>query len=160
MRLFLPPLLLAVAVLVGCAGTPQTPSVASRTAVDAPHNELLFHAVSLIGTPYRWGGSSPETGFDCSGLINYVFQEAAGLSLPRTTRGLSELPQTTPSNGLRPGDLVLFATSGKRVDHAGIYVGDGRFVHAPSTGGRVRIDDLQASYWQRSFNSARRVLDH
>lgn len=166
MRLSLPPLMIALAVLAGCASAPQTTSIALPPASapaasqTAAHDDLLFHAFSLIGTPYRWGGSSPETGFDCSGLINYVFRETAGLSLPRTTAGLSELPGTTSSSALRPGDLVLFSTRGKRVDHAGIYVGEGRFLHAPSTGGRVRIDDLQASYWQRSYKSARRVLDH
>lgn len=166
MRLYFPPLMLTLAVLAGCASTPQTtpitssPVGSSSTVASTAHDDLLFHAFSLVGTPYRWGGSSPETGFDCSGLINYVYRETAGLSLPRTTTGLSELPHAASPNGLRPGDLVLFATGGKRVDHAGIYVGDGRFLHAPSTGGRVRIDDLQASYWQRSFKSARRVLNH
>ena len=167
MRPFLLPLcILGLAMLVGCAGAPRTASVApvplpqSPAPVSASHDELLFHAFSLVGTPYRWGGSSPETGFDCSGLINYVFRETAGLSLPRTTAELNRLPNTAPTNALLPGDLVLFSTRGKRVDHAGIYVGDGRFLHAPSSGGRVRIDDLQASYWQRSFQSARRVLDH
>lgn len=172
MRLLLLPLILVLAVLAGCASAPQSTPVtaplvrASASPAPAPvraspyHDDLLFHAFSLVGTPYRWGGNSPETGFDCSGLINYVFRETTGLSLPRTTAGLSELPRSTASSALQPGDLVLFSTRGKRVDHAGIYVGDGRFLHAPSSGGRVRIDDLQASYWQRSFTSARRVLDH
>ena len=168
MRIYLAPLLLALAVLTGCAGAPQSPSVdmshaSSRAAAPAAnpiHDDVLFHAFSLVGTPYLWGGSSPDTGFDCSGLINYVFRETAGLSLPRTTAGLNALPQAAPSNDLRPGDLLLFSTKGRNVNHAGIYVGEGRFLHAPSTGGRVRIDDLQASYWQRSYQSARRVLDH
>lgn len=165
MRVFLLPLCLLLAVLAGCASAPQTAPPAPAPVAQAPapapvHEELLFHAFSLVGTPYRWGGSSPETGFDCSGLINYVFRETAGVSLPRTTAELNQLPNAAPSNALRPGDLVLFSTRGKRVDHAGIYVGDGRFLHAPSSGGHVRIDDLQASYWQRSFKSARRVLDH
>lgn len=169
MRLLLPPLMLVLAVLAGCASAPRstpvaTPPPAARPAatpaMDAVHDNVLFHAFNLVGTPYRWGGNSPETGFDCSGLINYVFSETAGLSLPRTTAGLSELPNAAPSGDLRPGDLLLFSTQGRRVNHAGIYIGEGRFLHAPSTGGRVRIDDLQASYWQRSYKSARRVLDH
>ncbi|PRB81305.1 C40 family peptidase [Pseudomonas sp. MYb185] len=161
-------LVLSLAVLAGCASAPQSPPAPAyapmpetpSAAASSYNDDLLFHAFTLVGTPYRWGGNSPEVGFDCSGLINYVFRETAGLSLPRTTAGLSQLPGKAPAKALRPGDLLLFATSGKRVDHAGIYVGDGRFLHAPSTGGKVRIDDLQASYWQRSFNSARRVLDH
>lgn len=167
MRLFLlPSLILGLAVLAGCASAPQTTSVTlpltSKPAASMAngYDDLLFHAFTLVGTPYQWGGNSPESGFDCSGLINYVFRETAGLSLPRTTAGLSQLPNATPSSALLPGDLVLFSTSGKRVNHAGIYIGDGRFLHAPSTGGQVRIDDLQASYWQRSYQSARRVLDH
>lgn len=159
-------LVLSLAVLAGCASAPQSPPAQAplpappAAATSSYNDDLLFHAFTLVGTPYRWGGNSPEMGFDCSGLINYVFRETAGLSLPRTTAGLSQLPDKAPAKALRPGDLLLFATRGKQVDHAGIYVGDGRFLHAPSTGGRVRIDDLQASYWQRSFNSARRVLDH
>ncbi|WGK62935.1 C40 family peptidase [Halopseudomonas sp. SMJS2] len=159
-------LVLSLAVLAGCASAPQAPapSAAVPSAPPAPpaavsHDQLLFHAFSLVGTPYRYGGSSPESGFDCSGLINYVYRESAGLTLPRTTAGLSALPGTTSVKSLRPGDLVLFSTGGKRVDHAGIYVGDGRFLHAPSTGGRVRVDELDASYWQRAYASARRVLD-
>lgn len=162
-------LLLSLAVLAGCASAPKSsmmsadlPPLASpapHSAPSAQYDDLLFHAFSLVGTPYRWGGNAPETGFDCSGLINYVFSETAGMNLPRTTAGLNALPQTAAANALQPGDLVLFATTGKRVNHAGIYVGDGRFVHAPSTGGKVRLDSLQASYWQRSFTSARRVLD-
>ena len=160
--------MLALAVLAGCASAPQpvspgqlpAPSQVSAPTASSPHDDVLFHAFSLIGAPYRWGGSSPETGFDCSGLINYVYRETAGLSLPRTTAGLNALPHTTSTGDLRPGDLLLFSTKGRQVNHAGIYVGEGRFLHAPSTGGRVRIDDLQASYWQRSYKSARRVLDH
>ncbi|MEJ6655792.1 MAG: C40 family peptidase [Pseudomonas sp.] len=160
-------LVLSLAVLGGCASAPQTvtppipstPPPAPTASAAASYDELLFHAFSLVGTPYRYGGSSPDTGFDCSGLINYVYREAAGVALPRTTAGLSALPGLTPVRSLMPGDLVLFSTGGKRVDHAGIYVGDGRFLHAPSTGGRVRVDDLQASYWQRAYASARRVLN-
>lgn len=159
-------LVLSLAVLAGCAGAPQTPAPAAVVPSAPPpkpdavsHDQLLFHAFSLVGTPYRYGGSSPESGFDCSGLINYVFRESVGVTLPRTTAGLSALPGNTSVTSLRPGDLVLFSTQGKRVDHAGIYVGDGRFLHAPSSGGRVRVDDLDARYWQRAYASARRVLD-
>ncbi len=160
-------IVLALAVLAGCAGRPQpvfeqapAPSVPTQ-ATGQSHDDVLFHAFSLVGTPYRYGGNSPSTGFDCSGLIHYVYREAAGLTLPRTTSGLSAMASGRQGarNPLQPGDLVLFAMSGRKVDHAGIYVGDGRFLHAPSTGGRVRVDSLHAGHWQRSFKGSRRVLD-
>ncbi len=135
---------------------PDTPSSHAPAAAE----EVLLRAIGLVGTPYRWGGNTPDSGFDCSGLIGYVFRNAAGLQLPRTTREMSDLrvPQVARQQ-LRSGDLVFFATNGGRqVSHAGIYVGDGRFVHAPSSGGTVRLDRLDDGYWQRSYLSARRVL--
>lgn len=125
------------------------------------NQDVVFHAISLVGTPYQYGGSTPETGFDCSGLINYVFRQAVGMALPRTTAGLNALSAENPAVGaLEPGDLVLFAMNGgNRVNHAGIYVGDGRFLHAPSSGGKVRMDSLQANFWQRTYTGARRVLE-
>ncbi|MDT4829614.1 Murein DD-endopeptidase MepH [compost metagenome] len=121
---------------------------------------MLFRALGLVGTPYRWGGNTPDSGFDCSGLIGYVYRDVAGISLPRTTGEL--IAMRTPSigaNALQSGDLVFFATNGGgQVSHAGIYVGEGRFVHAPRTGGTVRLDSLSNSYWQRSYLSAKRVL--
>ena len=120
--------------------------------------DVLFRAIGLVGTPYRWGGNTPDSGFDCSGLIGYVYRDAAGLQLPRTTREMSSLqaPQVSRQQ-LRSGDLLFFATSGGRqVSHAGIYVGEGRFVHAPSTGGTVRMDSLQSRHWARQGASFRR----
>lgn len=135
----------------------RAPSVRALPPVN---EDIVFHAIGLVGTPYRYGGSSPETGFDCSGLIKYVYQQAVGMSLPRTTAGLNALAaKNPPVASLQPGDLVLFAMNGgNRVDHAGIYVGDGRFLHAPSSGGKVRVDDMQSNFWQRTYTGARRVL--
>src|SRR5690606_5375153 len=113
------------------------------------------------GNTYRWGGNTPESGFDCSGLIGFVYQDAAGILLPRTTQQLGELrlPQVK-RQALQPGDLVFFATSGwGRISHAGIYVGEGRFVHAPSTGGTVRLDSLSNRYWSKAYVGAKRVID-
>lgn len=123
-------------------------------------DDVLFRALGLVGTPYRYGGNTPDGGFDCSGLIGYVYRDAAGISLPRSTRELSAMRvPAVQRNALQSGDLVFFATSGGRsVSHAGIYVGDGRFVHAPSTGGTVRLDSLDNSYWQRAYLDARRVI--
>jgi cell wall-associated NlpC family hydrolase len=122
-------------------------------------NEVIIHAIGQVGIPYRYGGTLPGTGFDCSGLIGYVFREAVGLKLPRTTRELIDI--NAPSidrNDLQAGDLVYFNSRGGRVSHIGIYVGEDRFVHAPSTGGLVRIDKLSTPYWTKFYVGAKRVL--
>lgn len=154
-----------MALLAGCSSSPKpiiNPAVENPPSQSPPasrHDDVLFEAFSHVGTPYRYGGSSPSTGFDCSGLIHYVYNKAAGVTLPRTTSGLYSLKSNSPKTPLQPGDLLLFATGGRKVDHAGIYVGDGRFLHAPSSGGKVRVDSLHAGYWQRSYLGSRRVLD-
>lgn len=154
-----------MALLAGCSSSPKpviNPIVEHPPSQSPPasrHADVLFEAFSHVGTPYRYGGSSPSTGFDCSGLIHYVYNKAAGVALPRTTSGLYSLKSNHPQTPLQPGDLLLFATGGRKVDHAGIYVGDGRFLHAPSSGGKVRVDSLHAGYWQRSYLGSRRVLD-
>lgn len=154
---------LLFSLLAGCTSAPapvgQQPGL-TREASKA-RAEVQARAMDLIGTPYRYGGSSPATGFDCSGLIHYVYRDAAGIDLPRTAAELSALKtEKPPANALQPGDLVLFRVrGGRKVNHAGIYVGDGRFVHAPSSGGRVRLDRLDDRYWQCGFTGARRVLN-
>ena len=122
--------------------------------------DVLFRALGLVGTPYRWGGNTPDSGFDCSGLIGFVFRDAAGISLPRTTRELIVMrAQDVSEQNLQTGDLLFFATGGgSQVSHAGIYVGEGRFVHAPQTGGTVKLDTLSKAYWQNAYLSAKRVL--
>ncbi len=147
--------------LAGCSSAPIGQHAASGPAVGKAQAEVQIRAMGLIGVPYRYGGTSPAIGFDCSGLIHYVYREAAGIDLPRTTTELSALrTDQPPADALQPGDLLLFKVrGGRRVNHAGIYVGDGRFVHAPSTGGRVRLDQLVDRYWQRGYTGARRVLN-
>lgn len=113
-----------------------------------------------VGKPYRYGGESPQSGFDCSGLIQYVFLNSAGVRLPRTVAELnrSSFPAVDASQ-LNTGDLVIFATQRRsKPDHAGIYVGQGRFVHAPSSGGKVRLDTLYSDYWHEHFLIGKRVL--
>lgn len=156
-------LLLLAALLTACAGRPPAlqPIVHVPVAsIDRGAEEVLFRALGLVGTPYRYGGNTPAGGFDCSGLIGYVYRDAAGVSLPRSTRELISMrAPAVGRNALKSGDLVFFATSGGRqVSHAGIYVGDGRFVHAPSSGGTVRLDSLSNSYWQRTYLDAKRVF--
>ncbi|MCD9029214.1 C40 family peptidase [Luteimonas sp. BDR2-5] len=124
----------------------------------AAANAVLMRAISLVGTPYRYGGNTPEGGFDCSGLVNYVYRDMLDLRLPRTSRDLYAYqgPKIAPER-LAAGDLVFFG-SGNAVTHVGIYVGEGRFVHAPSTGGTVRLDHLDGSYWRRTYTGSKRVL--
>jgi cell wall-associated NlpC family hydrolase len=121
-------------------------------------NEIIIFALNQVGVPYRYGGTAPETGFDCSGLIGYVFREAIGLKLPRTTRELIDIDgKSIERDDLQAGDLIYFNTRGGRVSHIGIYVGEGRFVHAPSTGGLVRIDKLGTPYWTKFYVGAKRL---
>lgn len=109
-------------------------------------NDIAIHAMGLVGTPYRYGGNTPDTGFDCSGLIGYVYQSRAGSAPPRTVAQLDGWGQPIAAQSLRTGDLVVFGR-GHTPSHAGIYVGEGRFVHAPSSGGEVRLDRLDSRYW-------------
>ena len=153
-------------VLVACAGPAARPDASAplrhegyQSATDHGRraNEVLLRALGLVGTPYRYGGNTPEGGFDCSGLVGYVFRDAAGLDLPRSTSGLMALrAKAVDRDELVPGDLVLFRLDGG--GHVGIYVGEGRFVHAPSRGGTVRMDRLDASWWAKAWAGGRRVL--
>lgn len=119
--------------------------------------EMLDTALSYLGVPYRFGGASPRTGFDCSGLVNHVFRQAFGLSLPRTAREIARNGAAVARGELLPGDLVFFNTRGFLNSHVGIYLGDSKFVHAPNARGRVRIDDLDDTYYRTRFNGARRI---
>jgi cell wall-associated NlpC family hydrolase len=129
------------------------------TELAAAANDVLMRAIGLVGLPYRYGRNSPQSGFDSSGLIDLVYREAAGLVLPRSTSELIDID--APKVGrddLQPGDLVFFNPNGRKVSHIGIYVGEGRFVHAPSHGGMVRLDRLTDAYWAKHYVSAKRVL--
>jgi cell wall-associated NlpC family hydrolase len=119
--------------------------------------EILLNALSLTGVKYKYGGKSPETGLDCSGFVRYVFQQAANLTLPHGARAISQLGQTIPLEHLQPGDLVFFNTLKNAFSHVGIYIGEGRFIHAPSSGGNVRVADMNDAYWSNRFNGARRL---
>ncbi len=118
---------------------------------------VLKGALALLGTPYRWGGTSPDGGFDCSGLVGYVFRTALGIELPRVSREMANNGEKVDRAALTAGDLVFFSRRGKRVDHVGIYVGNGQFVHAPRTGKDVMVSELDTGYWSGKFLQARRV---
>ena len=119
--------------------------------------EILINALSLTGVKYKYGGKSPETGFDCSGFVRYVFQQAANLTLPHGARAISQLGQSIPVDQLQPGDLVFFNTLKSAFSHVGIYLGDGKFIHAPSSGGGIHVVDMNDNYWAKRFNGARRM---
>jgi cell wall-associated NlpC family hydrolase len=125
----------------------------------AAGSELAMHALGLVGTRYRRAGADPATGFDCSGFVLYVYRSALGLSLPRTTAGQAGSGRRVRRQAdLVTGDLVFFDTGGRGISHVGLYVGEGRFVHAPNHGGRVRLDALADPYWQQRYRGARRVI--
>ncbi len=118
---------------------------------------LVVGALGLLGIGYRLGGSSPTSGFDCSGMVRYVFSTALGLDLPRRAEEISRIGSRVDRSELKPGDLVFYKTLRKTFSHVGIYLGNNRFIHAPSAGGAVRVDDMTQSYWTARFNGARRV---
>jgi cell wall-associated NlpC family hydrolase len=119
--------------------------------------DIMFYALSMVGINYRWGGSSPQTGFDCSGLVSHVFKKIAGLVLPRDSYAMARLGQPIPLDDLKPGDLVFFNTMRRPFSHVGIYVGEQRFVHAPTAGKNVHIVDMTEGYWATRYNGARRL---
>lgn len=146
--------------------TPDTAPLAAQLAIlqkakDAPTSPslvktVLQRAFSLLGTPYRWGGSSPESGFDCSGLVGYVFR-TIGIDLPRVSRAMAdEGTKVASRDALAEGDLVFFGKRG-HIDHVGIYIGEGNFLHAPRTGRDVTVSSLTSGYWAQKYLEARRV---
>lgn len=130
----------------------QTPQRASPE-----QSEMLFQVLTSIGVDYKYGGASHATGFDCSGLVAHVFREGYGITLPRNSFGQSQVGHPVLESELKPGDLVFYNTLNKPFSHVGIYLGDGRFIHAPKTGSAVRIESLKSAYWVKRWNGARRI---
>ena len=162
-------LVLALAVAAtACASPPNRHATAARQpAVALPATtptlwqeaqDVAIFALGLIGVDYRFGGESPATGVDCSGLVRYVFQQTTGITLPRTSAQLGKLGANVGGAQLMPGDLVFFNTRRFVNSHVGIYLGDNRFVHAPSTGSEVEISSLDEAYWRQHFTGARRLI--
>lgn len=145
----------------GCAGPSPRPSrqaAAVPPIEPAKRGEVIMTALSLLETDYRYGGARPMRGFDCSGLVKYVFQTAAQTPLPHNTAAIADLSHRIRRSQLQPGDLVFFNTLNRSNSHMGIYLGDDSFINAPSTGGRVRIDSLSNPYYARHFESARTLF--
>lgn len=120
--------------------------------------QLSTTALDLIGIRYQWGGNSPETGLDCSGLVRFVFQQVTGVTLPRTAKDMSRLGDKVAVADLKPGDLVFFNTRRFAYSHVGIYLGDNRFVHAPRRGREVEVATLDSGFWRKRFDGARRLV--
>lgn len=152
---------LVVAALLGaCASPPPAPVQSGSTRPDKPlRNDIALYAMGLLDTPYSWGGRGPATGFDCSGLVSHVFREAAGLKVRGTSAELGQKARPVAREQLLPGDLVFFNTLGARHSHVGVYVGDGRFVHASNPRTGVRIDLLSNRYYSQRYEGAGSLLD-
>ena len=159
---------LLTCILVGCATPPADPAFKSgvnpasspATSVHtATRNDVALFAMSLLDTRYAWGGRGPAVGFDCSGLVSHVYKEAAGLKLRGSSADLGKLSRPVDTARLQPGDLVFFNTLGARHSHVGVYVGDGRFVHASNERTGVRIDKLSNRYYAQRFEGGQTLLD-
>ena len=136
---------------------PVEPPVAQPVPTRAERSEALLQALLALGLDYRSGGASPVTGFDCSGLVAHVYREAWGIRLPHNAGAQSKAGIPVSLAELQAGDLVFYDTLNRPYSHVGIYLGDGRFVHAPKSGARVRVESLKSAYWTQRFNGARRI---
>ncbi len=158
---------LLATLLSGCASAPSpSPSPSPVTVTPQParasqpqRNDVALFAMGLLDTRYRWGGRGPATGFDCSGLVSHVFRESVGLRVTGSSAELGKKARPVPTEELLPGDLVFFNTLGARHSHVGVYVGDGRFVHASNPRTGVRIDQLSNRYYAQRFEGAGTLLD-
>lgn len=128
-----------------------------RQSVTHKASELVVNAMGFLGVPYKWGGSSAETGFDCSGFVRAIYEQSVGLMLPRQAEQQAAATQKIEKTDLKPGDLVFFNTMRRAFSHVGIYIGDGKFIHSPRAGSVVRVESMGLSYWQHRFDGARRV---
>jgi len=130
-----------------------------KTSVGEKTNLMLGQAMTLLGVPYKRGGHSAESGFDCSGFVRHLYETSIGRLLPRRAEEQAVATEKIDRSELNPGDLVFFNTMRRTFSHVGIYIGDGKFIHAPSAGKAVRVDDLRAAYWTKRFTGARRVQE-
>ena len=159
------PIFLSALLMAACGGTSKRPADTTETIAQASRpvsekgNEVVFYAMGLIDTGYRFGGKNPEAGLDCSGMVSYIYGRAAGLKVQGSAADMARSGRAIERAELRPGDLVFFNTLNRSFSHVGIFIGDARFIHAPSTNGRVRIDRLSDSYYASRFEAARTFFD-
>lgn len=165
---------LILLLLTACAGAPKSPSRTATTPTRstvapvrimhvthaAASPELMLHSMSLVGTPYRYGGDSRNTGFDCSGMVQYLYKSALGVSLPRTARDMAAAGINIDKSRLRVGDLVFFNTNGSTYSHVGLYIGDGQFIHSPNSRSVIRTNHLNERYYAQRFSGARTYFVH
>ena len=147
---------LLITISAGGPAQAAEPAQGEAASISAPA-ELVMRALGLLGVNYKFGGNTPDSGMDCSGLVRYVFREAIGLPLPRRSEEMSRTGQSVRGDQLQPGDLVFFNTLRSAFSHVGIYIGNRQFVHAPTTGSSIRVDSLDQGYWKNRFNGARRL---
>ena len=145
--------------LSACGSVPPAPEQSQRFAYSEKGNEVSLFALGLIDTGYRFGGKNPEAGLDCSGMVAYIYKQAVGLQIGGSAADIARQGRPVERRSLRPGDLVFFNTRNAPFSHVGVFIGDERFVHAPSSNGRVRIDLLNASYYAQRFEAARSYFD-
>jgi cell wall-associated NlpC family hydrolase len=141
---------------------PEAPKASSSTrsflsGVANKAGDVVVGALNMIGVRYRWGGNTPDSGLDCSGFVRYVFQDTLGMTLPRRAEEMSRVGEKVRVSELKPGDLVFFNTMRRSFSHVGIYIGDNKFVHSPSTGSTIRVDDMEDGYWEKRFQGGRRI---
>lgn len=153
-------MLIACLMLAGCGTLPSGPDAIRRPdAAELRGQDVALYALGLVETGYRFGGKNPEAGLDCSGMVSYVYHKAAGIRLAGSAADIARQGRSVTTRQLKPGDLVFFNTRGKPYSHVGIFIGDGRFVHAPNSGGRVRTDSLTKGWFAERFEEARSVLN-
>ena len=154
-RLWIAILLTMMVILSGCASSPEIPEQATIRASNEVASKAVDYAREMLGKPYKYAGDTPA-GFDCSGLVKYSYGRA-GLSMPRDTQAQHRMSVLVSMRSLREGDLLFFDQEGKKKSHVGMYIGNGRFIHAPSSGGKVRTDSINAEFWKKHLVEARRV---
>ena len=143
--------------LAGCTSQPVPPPVTppSSAPSSGQGNEVVLYAMHLMDIEYKFGGTNPDTGLDCSGMVSYIYRQAAGIDLPHNAREIAKLGKQVGLEDARPGDLVLFNTDGHPFSHVGIYIGEGRFIHAPKRNGNIRIDSLERGYFKARLEAVR-----